>query len=125
MQHHLGALDGVARLLRVAQVVLGRADHADVRAELLELPHGCLAEEAAAPGDGDLLLFPEMRIRLRGGHQSVSLTARPASWSASVWRSASTMICTSSLNVTVWVQPSLSLAFDGSPWSASTSAERR
>src|SRR3954452_24623578 len=110
VEHDLRPLDRVARLLGVAQVVFGRSDHPHKRTELLELADRGLPEEAAPAGDGYLPVLPEARIGLRGGHPSLNLTARRASWSASVSRSASTMIRTSSLKVTVGFQSSRSLA---------------
>ena len=85
MDDDLGALDGVARRRRVAQVVLGGADDADLGAELAQLAHDHAAEEAGAAGDGDRLVLPE-RGRLRAIASPSLDRARPASWSSSAGR---------------------------------------
>ena len=81
------------------------ASDADLGAELLEHPHGRLAEEAGAAGDRRPSCPP--RSRRRGSRPSwLERCTLPASWSSSAATSASTMSSTSSSKRTFGSQPS-------------------
>src|SRR5207244_7972397 len=114
VDHHVRAVDRLARAAVISQIEVGGARRSHARSERLQVAHHGRPEEPGTPGHGHRAAVPEPGIGLRA-HYPLSLTARPESWSSNSFTSASTMICTSSLNVTVGSHPNRSRALLASP----------